>query len=85
MVKIVEHPTSTSHVLNFNFHYIKDAAEAENVKKIMGDKKPFIVGRTVDMKSFQPTLYFAIPENKPFIDWLKYAAPMEIMDLWPPE
>ena len=60
----------------------KDENEAENVRKIIGDREVFQVHRGVDANTFQPILYFAIPEkDKPFFYWVKYAAPMSIWSL----
>ena len=79
MTKVIERPESITHVLEFLFHYIKDEKEAENVRKLIGDKEVIQVHRGVDEHTFQPILYFAIPEkDKPFFYWVKYAAPMSI-------
>ena len=82
MTKVIERPMSTTHVLEFPFHYIKDEKEAENVRKVIGDREVFHVHRGIDEHTFQPILYFAIPEkDKPFFYWIKYAAPMSIWSL----
>ena len=79
-MKIIERPESTTYVLDFPFHLIKDEAEAENVRKLMSGKKIFQVMRTVDEKTFQPMLAFAIPEeDKPFSEWMKYIAKLELI------
>lgn len=79
MTKVIERPTSTTHVLEFPFHYIKDEMEAENVRKVIGDREIVQVHRGIDKDTFQPILYFAIPEkDNPFFFWMKYAAPMSI-------
>jgi hypothetical protein len=79
MTKVIERPMSTTHALEFLFHYIKDEQEAENVRKIIGDREVLQVHRGIDEHTFQPILYFAIPEkDKPFFFWMKYAAPMTI-------
>jgi hypothetical protein len=82
MTKIIERPESITHVLEFLFHYIKDEKEAENVRKLIGDKKVVQVMRGVDPQTFQPILYFAIPEEgKIFFEWMKFAAPMTLWTL----
>jgi hypothetical protein len=82
MTKVIERPMSTTHVLEFPFHYIKDEKEAENVRKLIGDKEVMQVHRGVDEHTFQPILYFAIPEkDKPFFFCVKYAAPMTLWTL----
>lgn len=79
-MKIIERPMSTTYMLDYPFHLIKDEAEAENVRKIIGDKEIFHVQRTVDKETFQPMLAFAIPEdNKPFSEWVKYIAKLELV------
>ena len=80
MTKIIERPESTTYMLDFAFHFIKDEAEAENVKNLIGEKKIFHVQRTVDSETFQPMLAFAIPEDdKPFSEWMKYIAKLELI------
>ena len=80
-MKVIERPMSTTHVQEYMFHLIKDEAEAKNVSNILGDRKPFIVQRSVDMATFQPLLYFAIPnDTKPFSEWSKYVTPLTLMD-----
>jgi len=79
-MKIIERPMSTTYVLDYLFHFIKDEEEAENVRKLIGDKEIFHVQRTVDMETFQPMLAFAIPEDgKPFSEWLKYISKLELI------
>lgn len=79
-MKIIERPESTTYVLDMPFHLIKDEKEAENVRKLIGDKKIFQVQRIVDMQTFQPMLAFAIPEDdKPFSEWMKYVAKLELI------
>jgi hypothetical protein len=79
-MRIVERPDFTSYFPDFAFHLIKDEEEAKNVNMLLGDKKPFVVMRSVDTETFQPMLFFAIPEdNKPFSDWLKYVTRLELM------
>jgi hypothetical protein len=82
MTKIIERPESITHALEFLFHYIKDEKEAENVRKLIGDKKVVQVMRGIDPQTFQPILYFAIPEEgKIFFEWMKFAAPMTLWTL----
>ena len=77
-VKIIERPESTTYMLDYAFHLIKDEKEAENVRKLIGDKKIFEIQRIVDKESFQPMLAFAIPEEgKGFYEWMKYVAKLE--------
>lgn len=79
-MKIIERPMSTTYVFDYLFHLIKDEAEAENVRKLIGDKEIFQVQRTVDMETFQPMLAFAIPEDgKPFSEWMKYISKLELI------
>ena len=80
MTKVIVRPETTTHVLDFMFHMIKDEEEMKNVADIIGDKKVFHVSRGVDPDTFQPILYFAIPEdNTPFNAWLKYGSTMELL------
>lgn len=80
MTKVIVRPETTTHVLDFMFHMIKDKEEAKNVADLIGDKQIFQVARGVDPDTFQPILYFAIPEdNKPFNAWLKYGSTMELL------
>lgn len=79
-MKIIERPMSTTYMLDYPFHLIKDEAEAENVRKLIGDKKIFQVQRMVDTETFQPMLAFAIPEDdKPFSEWMKYISKLELV------
>ena len=79
-MKVIERPTSTTHEIGFPFHLIKDEAEAENVKKIIGDREILHVMRSIDPNTFQPMLYFAIPEEgKQFAEWMKYVVHMALM------
>ena len=79
-MKIIERPMSTTYVFDYLFHLIKDEEEAENVRKLIDDKEIFHVQRTVDMETYQPMLAFAIPEeNKPFSEWMKYIAKLELI------
>jgi hypothetical protein len=79
MTKVIERPTSTTYVLDFPFHYIKDENEMKNVVATNQGKEIFQVMRSMDPNTFQPLLYFAFKEEgKPFSDWMKYVAKMEI-------
>jgi hypothetical protein len=79
-MKVIERPESTTHMLNFAFHLIKDKAEAENVKKMIGERKIMQVARGITPDTYQPLIYFAIPEEgKPFFEWMKYVAPLELV------
>ena len=79
-MKIIERPESTTYMLDYAFHLIKDKVEAENVRKLIGDKKIFEIQRIVDEKTFQPMLAFAIPEEgKSFYEWMKYIAKLELI------
>jgi hypothetical protein len=81
MTKIIVRPDNTTYVLDFAFHYIKDATEMKNVASLIGDKEIFQVMRTVDPNTFQPLLFFAIPEkDKPFSDWMKYVTILQKSD-----
>ncbi len=80
-MKIIERPTSKSYVPEFPFHYLKDEAEAENIRKLAGDKRIVPVMRTIDKDTFQPLFFFAIEEvDKPFSEWLKYVSPMVVTE-----
>jgi hypothetical protein len=79
MTKVIERPMSTTYVLDFPFHYIKDENEMKNVVDSNNDKEVMQIMRTMDPNTFQPLLYFAfVDESKPFSDWMKYVAAMEI-------
>jgi hypothetical protein len=79
-MKVIERPESTTHMLNFPFHLIKNETEAENVKKLIGDRKIMQVHRGITPDTFQPLIYFAIPEEgKTFFEWMKYVAPLELV------
>lgn len=81
-MKIINRPMSTSYVPEFAFHLIKDEEEANNIKKIIGDKKVVKVMQTLDQKTFTPMILFAIEDtNKPFAEWLKYVSPMTMAPL----
>ena len=60
MTKVIERPMSTTHVLEFPFHYIKDEKEAENVRKVIGDREVLQVHRGIDEHTFQPILYLSL-------------------------
>jgi hypothetical protein len=79
MTKVIERPMSTTYVLDFPFHYIKDEVEMKNVVTTNGSKEIVHILRSMDPNTFQPLLYFAFKEEgKPFSDWMKYVAKMEI-------
>lgn len=79
-LKVIERPESTTHVMGFMFHWIKDEKEAKNVFDVIGDKKTLSVARSVDPETFQPILYFAVVDDTaPFSEWLKYGAKLELM------
>jgi hypothetical protein len=79
MPKVIERPMSTTHILDFPFHYIKDEAEMNNVVAVSKGKEVVQIMRSMDPNTYQPLLYFAFKEDdKPFSDWMKYAAKMEI-------
>jgi hypothetical protein len=79
-MKIIERPESTTYVLDFPFHLIKDEAEAENVRKLINGKKILQIQRMVDKETFQPMLAFAIPEDgKTFSEWMKYVCRLELI------
>ena len=82
MTRIIERPNTTTYVIDFMFHYIKDATEMKNVASLIGDKEIFQVMRTVDPNTYQPLLFFAILEkDKPFSDWMKYVIKMELYNI----
>jgi hypothetical protein len=79
-MKVIERPTSTTYVLDFEFHLIKDETEMKNVVAIIGEKKIVQIARTFDLETFQPMLAFAIPEDdKPFSEWMKYITKLELI------
>ena len=79
-MRVIERPMSTTYMLDYAFHLIKDEVEAENIHKLIGDKEIFHVQRTVDMETFQPMLAFAIPEDgKLFSEWMKYISKLELI------
>lgn len=79
MPKVIERPMSTTYVTEFLFHYIKDETEMKNVIAANQGKEIFQVMCSVDPNTFQPLLYFAFKEEgKPFSDWMKYVAKMEL-------
>lgn len=79
-MRIIERPESTTYMIDYAYHLIKDEAEAENVRKLINGKKVFQVQRLVDKETFQPMLAFAIPEEgKTFSEWPKYIAKLELL------
>jgi len=79
-MKIIERPTSTSYVLDFPFHFIRDKFEANNVKNVIGDREIVHVARGMNPSSYMPMLYFAVrDDSKPFSEWLKYVTTMVLM------
>jgi hypothetical protein len=79
-MKVIERPMSTTYVLDFEFHLIKDETEMKNVVAVIGEKKIVQIARTFDLETFQPMLAFAIPEDgKPFSQWMKYIAKLELI------
>lgn len=79
-MKKIERPDSTTYVLDFPFHEIKDEKEVKNIMQGRSEKDIFKVMGIVDEKTFQPKLAFAIKEeNKPFSYWEKYIVPLELM------
>lgn len=80
-MKKIERPESTTYVLDFPFHYIKDEKEAKN---IFGNLKEedFLVVQKKKMidDNFNPLMALAIKDtNKPFSEWLKYIVRMELV------
>ncbi len=80
MAKVIERPTSTTHVVDFLFHLVKDETEMKNILAASQGKEIFKVAIVVDMNTFQPMMYFSFVEkDKPFSEWMKYVARMAPM------
>lgn len=80
-MKVIERPESTTVILEFLFHVIKDEKEIKNVMEGHTEDDLFIVSRVVDEISFQPKMYFALKEkNKSFNEWKKYVATMKLVE-----
>lgn len=79
-MKVIKRPESTTVVIEFYFHEIRDEKEAKNIMEGHTEEDLFVVGKFVDEVSFQPKIYFAIREkDKLFVDWKKYVATMELL------
>lgn len=78
-MKIIERPETTTIVAEFYFHVVKDEKEVKNIMEGHTEDDLFVVAKKVDEITFEPTLYFAIRENKPFITWKKYVASIELL------
>lgn len=79
-MRVIERPDSTTVVVETLFHLIRHETEAKNA--LSGVKEEDIIQfmRAIDPATFQPILYFIIKkEGKPISEWLKYCAPMELM------
>ena len=79
MTKVINRPDTTTHVLEFPFHVIRNEKEAENVRKLSEGKEIIKIGNLFHSEEFKLMMYFAIrEEGKPFSEWLKYASPAEL-------
>lgn len=78
-MRVIGRPETTTIAAEFYFHVIKDEKEAKNIMEGHTEDDLFVVAKKVDEITFQPTLYFAIRENKPFITWKKYVASIELL------
>lgn len=79
-MKKIQRPESTTYVLDFPFHYIKDEKEAINVFSNLKEKDILVVQKLVDKDTFIPMMAFAIKdENKQFSEWLKYYVRTELI------
>jgi len=78
-MKIIERPETTTVVAEFYFHVVKDEKEVKNIMEGHTENDLFVVAIKFDEITFEPTLYFAIRENKPFITWKKYVASIELL------
>ena len=78
-MKVINRPMSTSHVMEFPFHYIKDQAESDNIKKLIDGKNTVHVMDRYDPESARYLRYFAVEDaNKPFAEWFKYVTTMSL-------
>lgn len=78
-MKKIERYDTTTYFREFPFHLIRNEQEAENVAKVIGDKKVVIIDRSVDMETYQPMIWFAVEDKDlPLSRWLKYVSYMEL-------
>lgn len=78
-MKVIERPESTTYMLEFPFHYIKDEKEVSNIFRGKSKDEIFIVGKRVDVHTYRPQLALAIKkENLPFSQWEKYLVDLEL-------
>lgn len=80
-MKKIKRPDSTTYILEFPFHEIKDETEAKNVMQGHTVDDIFVVLPWVDQKSFKPKLAFAMrQEGKDFYHWEKYITDVGLLN-----
>lgn len=77
-MKKIERAETTTHILEFMFHEIKNETEAKNVMLGVYKEDIFVFSRWVHPETFQPWIFFGIRNGDKVIDWPKYCAPMEL-------
>jgi hypothetical protein len=69
--------TIKARVLN-NKEELNNMMKRDNLRNYTKDDW-LIVSRYLDMETFQPCIVVAIKDDtKPFVEWLKFAAPLEL-------
>lgn len=78
-MKVIERPETTTLVVEELYHLVKDAKEMKNIMAGVDANDIFKIRISMNPQTFQPMLFFAIKkEGKPFSDWMKYVAPLEL-------
>lgn len=77
-MKKIERPESTTHILEFMFHEIKNETEAKNVMLGVSEENIFVFSKWIHPKTFQPWIFFGIRSGDTVTNWPKYCGPVEL-------
>ncbi len=76
----IERPDSTTIVLDFPFHLVRDETELKNILvDVDTEKQVKSLGRYMDTVSFTPHYIMWVDKGKPFMESVKFVVPAEYL------
>jgi hypothetical protein len=78
---VIERPESTTYVLEFPFHLIRNEKELQNMMQGYTSADGVVIQNLVEKDTYQPLVAVALrDEKRPFVHWHKFVVRLELLE-----